>query len=75
MIPFAVIEGPDQTARMRKLIRALPVRVCPKTCFHMAWHIKSLILFKQNRQQCPVVDLDSYFYVSRDMGKAEGQSE
>ena len=37
MILFADREGPDQTARMRRLIWAFVVRVCPKTCFHMAW--------------------------------------
>ena len=29
-------EGPDQTARMRRLIWAFAVRICPKTRFRMA---------------------------------------
>ena len=32
----ADIEGPDQTARMRRLIWAFAVRICPKTRFRMA---------------------------------------
>ena len=32
-------EGPDQTARMRRLIWAFAVRTCPKTCFRLAWPI------------------------------------
>ena len=36
MILLANSEGPDQTARMRRLIWAFAVRVCPKTRFRMA---------------------------------------
>ena len=37
MILLADIEGPDQTARLRRLIWAFAVSICPKTTFHMAW--------------------------------------
>ena len=33
MILLADSEGPDQTARMRRLIWAFAVSICPKTCF------------------------------------------
>ena len=36
MIVLADSEGPDQTARMRRLIWAFAVRICPKTRFRMA---------------------------------------
>ena len=36
MILLADSEGPDQTARMRRLIWAFAVCICPKTGFHMA---------------------------------------
>ena len=36
MILLADSEGPDQTARMRRLIWAFPVRLCPKARFRMA---------------------------------------
>ena len=36
MILQADSEGPDQTARMRSLIRAFTVRICPKTRFRTA---------------------------------------
>ena len=36
MILFAGSEGPDQTARMRRLIWAFAVRICSKTRFCMA---------------------------------------
>ena len=36
IILLADNEGPDQTARMRRLIWALAVRICPKTLFRMA---------------------------------------
>ena len=36
MILCADDEGPDQTARMRSLIWAFAVRICPKTRFRMA---------------------------------------
>ena len=40
MILFADSEGPDQTARMRRLIWAFDVHICPKTCFsHGSWHL------------------------------------
>ena len=35
MIMFTDSEGPDQTARMRRLIRAFAFRICPKTHFRM----------------------------------------
>ena len=35
-ILLANSKGPDQTARMRSLIWAFAVRICPKTCFHLA---------------------------------------
>ena len=35
-ILFVDSECPDQTARMRRLIRAFAVRICPKTRFRMA---------------------------------------
>ena len=35
MFLFADSEGPDQAARMRSLIWAFAVRICPKTCFRM----------------------------------------
>ena len=44
MILLADREGPDQTARMRRLIWALAVRICPKTCFRNARPIRSLFL-------------------------------
>ena len=34
----------DQTARMRRLIRALADMICQKTRFHMAWHIYCYLL-------------------------------
>ena len=37
MILLADSEGPDQTARMRRLIWAFAVRICSKTHFRMAW--------------------------------------
>ena len=36
MILFTDSEGPDQTARMRKLIWAFAARICPKTRFRLA---------------------------------------
>ena len=36
MIRLAVSEGSDQTARMRRLIWAFAVRICPKISFHKA---------------------------------------
>ena len=36
MILLADSEGPDQAARMRSLIWAFAVRICPKTSFRMA---------------------------------------
>ena len=36
MILLADSEGPDQTARMRSLIWAFAVRMCPNTYFRMA---------------------------------------
>ena len=36
MILSADSESPDQTARMRRLIWAFAVRICPKTRFRMA---------------------------------------
>ena len=36
MILFVDSEGPDQTVRMRRLILAFVVLICPKTCFRMA---------------------------------------
>ena len=36
MILFVDRESPDQTARMRRVIWAFAVRICPKTCLHMA---------------------------------------
>ena len=36
MILFVDSEGPDQTARMRRLIWALAVRICPKARFRIA---------------------------------------
>ena len=36
MILLADSEGPDQTARMRRLIWAFAVRICPKTRFRVA---------------------------------------
>ena len=36
MILFAESECPDQTVRMRRLIWAFAVRICPNTCFPMA---------------------------------------
>ena len=35
MILLADSEGPDQTARMRRLIRASALHICPKTRFSM----------------------------------------
>ena len=40
MILLADSEGPDQTARMRRLIWAFAVRILPKVCFRMARAIK-----------------------------------
>ena len=52
-IMLAASEGPDQTARMRRLNWALAVRLCPKTrfCLHSA---AQLILNAE--QLCPVKD-------------------
>ena len=36
MILLAGSEGPDQSARKRRLIRAFAVRICSKTRFRMA---------------------------------------
>ena len=36
MILLVDIEGPDQTARMRSLIGAIAVRICPRIRFSMA---------------------------------------
>ena len=36
MILLADSESPDQTARMRSLIRAFAVRLCPRARFRMA---------------------------------------
>ena len=36
---FADSEDPDKTARMRRLIWASIVRICPKVRFRLAWHI------------------------------------
>ena len=36
MILSAGSKGPDQTARMRSLVRAFAVRICPRTRFRMA---------------------------------------
>ena len=36
MILLADSGGPDQTARMRRLIWAFAIRLCPKACFRMA---------------------------------------
>ena len=38
MILLADSEGPDQTARMRSLIWAFAVRICPNTRFPIARH-------------------------------------
>ena len=35
MVLLADSEGPDQTARMRRLISAFDVRICPKARFRM----------------------------------------
>ena len=37
MILLADSEGPDQTARKRRLIWAFAVRINPKTRFRMVW--------------------------------------
>ena len=39
MILLTDSEGPDQTARMRSLIWAFAVRICPKTRFRMSQRI------------------------------------
>ena len=44
MILLADSEGPDQTARMRRLIWAFAVRICPETRFRMARPIYSIRL-------------------------------
>ena len=36
VILLAKSEGPDQTARMRRLVWAFAVRICLKTCFRMS---------------------------------------
>ena len=41
MILLGCSEGPDQTARMRSLIWAIAVHMCPKTRFRMARPISS----------------------------------
>ena len=54
MILFADSEGPDQTARMRSLIRAFAVRICPKTCFRMArpdWQYKACWLTDRTNKE------------------------
>ena len=40
-------EGSDQTVRMRRLICAFAVRICPKTRFHMAQ--PKVVMCKSNR--------------------------
>ena len=42
MILVAESEGPDQTVRLRRLIWAFAVCICPKTSFRMARPIKYL---------------------------------
>ena len=39
---FLDSKGPDQTARMRRLLWTFAVRICPKTYFRMAWPLKCL---------------------------------
>ena len=43
MIILTDSKGPDQTARMRRLIWAFTVRICPKTRFRMARLIYMII--------------------------------
>ena len=40
-ILFADSKGPDQTARMRRLIWDFAVRICPETLFRLARHNQS----------------------------------
>ena len=47
-------EGPDQTARMRSLIRAFAVRICPKTLSHGLSHI-SLVELSKHRVVLPAL--------------------
>ena len=47
------MEDPDQTARMRSLIRAFAARICPKTRFYRAWlgEVKLLCILCQRGVQ------------------------
>ena len=60
MIRLADSEGPDQTARMRRLIWTFAVRMCPRTHFRMAWPIVSTMLWKMANS----VDLSKLFHRS-----------
>ena len=51
MILLADSEGPDQTARMRSLIWAIAVRICPKTRFRVARPILAEIHIKLGKSQ------------------------
>ena len=42
MIQLVDMEGPDQIARMRSLIRACHVRICPNTRFRMARPMRNI---------------------------------
>ena len=47
MILSAENEGPDQTAQMRKLIRAFAARIYPKTRYHTGRPIYSVAYWKR----------------------------
>ena len=51
MILLADNEGPDQTARMRRLIWAFVIRVYSQTRFHMAW-LRYGFIFLWNQILC-----------------------
>ena len=55
MILLVDSEGPDQTARMRRLILTFVVRICPKTCFRMARGPNKCNTLKTWKSMCPVV--------------------
>ena len=54
MILLAVSEGPDQTARMRRVIWAFAVRICPPedTFSHSAAHLNRGYVYRNPNRKC-----------------------
>ena len=63
MIVIADSEGPDQTARMRRLIWDFAIRICTRSHFHIAWPTKyyesqhALYFFQKLNLVMPLVNL------------------